>query len=161
MVKDDPEAVEADLAAGLIACPDCHGTLTPWGFSSEREVRTLAAVRRFRPRRTMCSRCGSTHVLEPASTVPRHRDSVEVIGAAWQAKVAGAGHRTIAEQLDRSACTVRRWLCRLSAHADQLRAVGTVWVHALDPGAGRIEPAGSSLADALEAVGLAVAAAAR
>jgi len=33
-VKDDPEAVEADLVAGRVACPGCGGPLSPWGFAS-------------------------------------------------------------------------------------------------------------------------------
>jgi hypothetical protein len=72
------------------------------GFASERVLRTLGRVRRLRPRRAVCSGCGATHVLEPASTLPRLRGTAEVVGAAWQAKVAGAGHRRIAERLDRS-----------------------------------------------------------
>jgi hypothetical protein len=159
LVKDDAEAVEA--VAGRVACPDCGGRLARWGFGSERQLRTLGTVRRLRPRRTVCCCCGATHILEPASTLPRHRDTAEVVGAAWLAKVAGAGHRAIAEQLDRPVSTVRRWLRRLSAQADALRAAATRWVYELDPVAGATDPAGSPLADALEALGLAVAAAIR
>ena len=161
VVKDDPEAVEADLSAGLVACPVCGGRLARWGFGSERVVRTLAGVRRLRPRRTRCSSCGTSHVLEPASTVVRHRDTAEVIGTAWLAKVAGAGHRAIAAQLDRPVSTVRRWLRRLSARAEQLRVAATCRLHELDPAAGPIGPTGSPLADALEALGQAAAATSR
>ncbi len=161
VVIDDPEAVERDLGAGRLACPGCGGPLVPWGFASERELRTLCGVRRLRPRRSACPACGATHVLEPASTVARHRDAAEVIGAAWSAKVAGAGHRRIAAELDRPVSTVRRWLRRLDARAESLRTAATWWIHALDASAGPIEPAGSPLADALEAVGLAAGGAAR
>lgn len=161
LVKDDPEAVEADLAAGRVGCPGCGGRLARWGFASERELRTLGGVRRLRPRRTMCSSCGTTHVLEPASTLPRLRDTAEVVGAAWRAKVAGAGHRTIARRLDRSVSTVRRWLRRLSARAEELRMAATGRLYGLDSTAGPIEPTGSPLADALEALGRAAAAATR
>lgn len=157
VVIDDPEAVERDLVAGRPACPGCGGRLAPWDFASEREVRTLGGVRRLRPRRSACPAAAATHVLEPASSVARHRDVAEIIGAAWSAKVAGAGHRRIAAELDRPVSTVRGWLRRLGARAESLRTAATWWVHALDVSAGPIEPAGSSLADALEAVGLAAA----
>jgi hypothetical protein len=110
--------------------------------------------------RAACSTCAATHVLEPASTVARHRDTAEVIGAAWSAKVGGAGHRRIAVNLGRPVSTVRGWLRRLSARAETLRVAATSWVHDLDPNAGPINPAGSPLADALQAVGVAVAVAA-
>lgn len=153
--------VVKDLAAGLVACPGCGGRLKRWGFASERKLRTLAGERRLRPRRTRCSSCRASHVLEPASTVVRHRDAAEVIGTAWLAKVAGAGHRAIAVQLDRPVSTVRRWLRRLAARAEALRTAATWWAHQLDTGTGPLNPAGSALADALEAVGVAVAAATR
>ncbi len=161
LIADDPEAVEAALAAGRFACPGCGGRLSRWGFGSEREVRTLGGVRRVRPRRGLCRGCGATHVLEPAWTVPRLRDAAEVIGAAWRATATGAGHRAIAAQLDRPVSTVRRWLRRLRARAEALRVAASGWVHELDATAAAIDPAGSPLADALEAVGRAVAAAIR
>jgi len=71
------------------------------------------------------------------------------------------GHRAIAEQLDRSPSTVRRWLRRLAARAETLRVRALEWTHRLDANAGPIGSAASPLADALEAVGVAVAAAAR
>lgn len=161
VVQEDPEVVEADLAAGRVACPGCGGRLARWGFGSERQLRSLSGVRRLRPRRAICSTCGTTHILEPAWTVPRLRDTAEVVGAAWQAKVAGAGHRQIAADLDRPASTVRRWLRRLAVRAEALRAVATGWLHQLDPTAGPLDPTGSPLADALEAIGRATAAASR
>jgi len=161
LVKDDHEAVEADLAAGRVGCPGCGGRLARWGFASERELRTLGGVRRLRPRRTMCSSCRVTHVLVPASTVPRLRDTAEVVGSAWQSKVAGAGHRTIARRLGRPLSTVRRWLRRLGARAETMRAAATRWLHEFDPAAGPDGPTASPLADALEALGRAAAATSR
>lgn len=161
VVRDDPVSVEAELAAGDIACPDCGTPLAPWGYSCEREVRTLDATRLLRPRRARCGRCDATHVLEPATTVAWHRDTAEVIGSAWLASVNGAGHRAIAAQLDRPESTVRRWLRDLARGAENLRVAATEWLYRLDPLASGPEPAGSGLADALEVVGLAVSAALR
>lgn len=153
VVTDDREVVEADLAAGKICCPGCGGPLQRWGYAPERVLRTLSGERRLRPRRAICSSCRQTQVLEPASTVPRLRDTAEVVGAAWQAKVAGAGHRQIAARLGRPVSTVRRWLRRLSERAEALRAAATTWLYELDPSASPLEPTGSAVGDALEAVG--------
>ena len=161
LMKDDAAGVEAALAAGHLAYPDCGGRLARWGFSTERQLRTLAGVRRLRPRRTLCSSCGVTHVLEPVSTVPRLRDTAEVVGTAWLANGAGAGHRVIAAQLDQPVSTVLRWLRRLAARAEALRAAATSWLYALDLDANPIEPTGSATADALEAVGPAATAVSR
>jgi len=159
-VTDDDERVEADLAAGRVFCPDCGGRLKRWGFARERVLRGLGCELRLRPRRAICGSCGATHVLEPASSIPRLKDSAEVIGAAWQAKVnEGCGHRQIALRLGRPASTVRRWLRRLSRAADRVRQMATLWMFELDSCTGPPEPTGSPLGDALEALGRAVRAA--
>ena len=159
VVTDDQERVEAELAAGRVACPGCGGRLRPWGFGPRRVVRTSSGLEHVRARRAVCPACGVTHLLEPASTLPRMRDSAEVVGAAWQAKVDGAGYRSIAAKLGRPESTVRRWLRRLASRAGALRAAATDWLYQFDPSAPPLEPAGSPLADALESVGRAVAAA--
>ena len=82
----------------------------------------------------------------------RRRDEVSVIGAAIEAKVAGAGHRAIAERLGVHKDTVRDWLRRFAARAERLRAHFVRWAVALDPELGPIWPAGSVLADTLEAI---------
>ena len=75
------------------------------------------AARRFRPRRSICAGCGTTHVLLPEDSLVRRRDAVADIGAALAAKAAGSGHRAIAERLGREpAATVRGWLRRFGAH---------------------------------------------
>ncbi len=80
------QGLEAALAAGRILCPECNGSLAPWGWAREREVRRRHGGRLLRPRRAYCKRCARTHVLLPACCVPRRRDGAEVIGCALLAK---------------------------------------------------------------------------
>jgi hypothetical protein len=160
-VRDDPAWVEAELAAGRLSCPACGGALGPWGWARPRRLRTLAGSRWVRPRRSCCRACRATHVLVPTACLLRRGDAIEVIGAALLAKRAGLGHRRIATWLGVPAATVRGWLRRFAARADQLCAVATVWAYRLDPGLGRIQPRGSPVADALEALGVAAGVAVR
>ncbi len=160
VVGDDPQAVEADLVGGRLACPGCGGTLGRYGWARWRQVRTFDGEQSLRPRRGWCKRCGAAHVLLPAWSAPRRRDGTEVIVAALVAKAAGSGHRTIAAVLGRPASTVRGWLRRAASRAEATRVAATVWVRALDGGT----PAGVSstpLGDALDALGSALAAARR
>src|SRR5436190_1405721 len=80
---------------------------------------------------------------------------VAVIGAAIEGKVAGLGHRPIAERLGVPKDTVRGWLRRFVVRAGQVRAHFTRWAVALDPELGPVLPAGSGVADALEAIAIA------
>jgi phage I-like protein len=100
-------------------------------------------------------------VLLAASMLVRRADGVAVIGAAVLAKAAGTGHRTIAARNGRPVGTVRGWLRRFGRRAEQLRVLFTAVLHALDPAAGSLLPTGSSVSDALAAVGAAAAAAVR
>jgi len=110
MVLDVGQA-EADLAAGVLACPGCAGRLRPWSWAAVRRVRQLDGSHvAVRPRRVRCAACRGTHVLLPAWCLPRRADTVEVVGAALAAHAAGRGHRGIAADLGRPASTVRRWL---------------------------------------------------
>ena len=86
----------------------------------------------------------------------RRRDEVAVIGAAVEAKAAGEGHRTIAGRWGVPKDTVRGWLRRFAERAEQARAHFTRWAFALDPELGPIWPGGSVVADALEAIAVAV-----
>jgi hypothetical protein len=151
----DPEVLEADLAAQRLRCPDCGGALARWGFAREREVRTLDGVRSLRPRRAHCQACETTHVLLAAWSVPRRRDSAEVIGHALLAKAQGAGHRKIAARLGRPPGTVRGWLRAFARRAEPLRSCARRWAHAIDGTAlgDSSRPGGSPLADAVEAIG--------
>ena len=147
--------VESELVAGLLSCPSCRGVLGPWGHARERVLRCLAGERWLRPRRARCRGCLGTHVLLPDVALLRRRDEVSVIGAAIEAKVAGEGYRRIASRLGVHADTVRGWLCRFAERAGLVRAHFTRCAVALDLELGAVLPAGSGIADALEAVAVA------
>jgi Domain of unknown function (DUF6431) len=147
--------VEAELVGGLLVCPSCRGVLGPWGRAGGRVVRCEAGARWLRPRRARCRGCRGTHVLLPDLVLLRRRDEVAVIGAAIEAKVAGVGHRRIAERFGVPKDTVRGWLRRFAARAARVRAHFTLWAIALDPELGPVQPAGSGVAEALEAVAVA------
>ena len=149
------QQLEADLAAGAVACPDCGERLSRWGFGRSREVRMAHGTRQLTPRRTICAGCQSTHVLCPAWSLPRRRDATAVIGQALALAAGGQGHRPIAARLGRPPATVRGWLRAARARALCLRACASRWAYALDPCQGPVTPAGSELGDAIEAIMLA------
>jgi hypothetical protein len=91
-------------------------------------------------------------VLLPVTMLVRRGDWAELIGRALELKVAGLGQRPIAASVGVSRSTVRGWLSRFAAVAEQVRAHLTRWALWLDPGVVRIEPAGSLLGDAIVAV---------
>jgi hypothetical protein len=148
--------VEAELVGGLLGCPSCRAVLGPWGHGRERVLRCSTGDRLLRPRRARCRGCEGTHVLLPDLVLLRRRDEVVVIGAAITAKVTGEGHRPIARRLGVHADTVRGWLRRFVERAERIRAHFTRWVVVLDPEIGVVLPAGSGIADALEAIAVAV-----
>lgn len=76
-------------------------------------------------------------------------------------KAAGAGHRSLAVRLGVAESTVRGWLRRFAVRAEDVRAIFTRLLFELDSSAGAVIAAGSVFADAVEAVGLAGAAASR
>lgn len=158
MVGIDPLDVERRLRAGLLPCPCGAGRLGPWGFARRRVVRGVGLLA---PRRGRCSACLVTHVLLAVSCLVRRADGVEVIGAALVAKASGLGHRPIASRLGRPVSTVRGWLRAFAGRAEGVRAVFMAFLVELDPLAGPARPAGSALADVVEAIGMAAAAARR
>ena len=109
----------------------------------------------MRPRRGRCRGCAGTHVLLPDVALLRRQDEVSVIGAAIEANVAGVGYRRIAGRLGACPDTVRGWLRRFVERADQIRAHFTRCAVVLDPELGPVLPAGSGVADALEAIAVA------
>ena len=161
MVGIDPLEVDRLLLGGLLRCPGCEAQLRPWGWARSRGVRELAEVVIVRPRRSLCSGCAGTHVLLPELLLVRRADTAAVVGVALAAKATGSGHRSIATMLDRPVGTVRGWLRRFAARAEGIRVLFIGLLFVLDPEADGPRPAGSLFADAVEAVGLAAAAAVR
>jgi hypothetical protein len=156
IVCGEQARVEAELVGGLLGCPSCRAVLGPWGHGRERVLRCAAGDRLLVPRRARCRGCLGTHVLLPAVALLRRQDEVAVIGRAIEAKVAGQGFRRIAGRLGVRAGTVRGWLRRFEERAELLRAFFTRWAVVLDPELGVVLPAGSGVADALEAIAVAV-----
>lgn len=155
IVENDPVKVETDLAAGAFYCPECGCRLARWGHARRRWLRGETGSVEVRPRRGRCVSCLVTQVFLPDVALGRRVDAVAVIGRALLAAAAGAGQRTVAAQLDRPASTVRGWLRRFRLAARRVAAHFTLWAHRLDPNLAPIEPAGSAVADAVEAVGVA------
>ena len=93
IVENDPAKVEADLAAGRVACPGCGDVLGPWSFARRRFVRAEAGLLEVRPRRARCRECAKTHVLLPDVLLCRRVDVIAVIGRALSAAAEGAGCR--------------------------------------------------------------------
>ncbi len=91
----------------------------------------------------------------------RRADEAGVIGAALEAKAAGAGHRPIAGMLGRPPSTVRGWLRAFTASAEGVRQAFTALAAGLVTDPPLPGPAGSALADAVAAVAAAAEAAAR
>ena len=147
--------VEAELVDGLLACPSCREVLGPWGHARERVLRCRSGDRLLVPRRARCRGCLGTHVLLPEVVLLRRQDEVAVIGEAIEANVAGEGCRPIGARLGVPADTVRGWLRRFVGRAELIRALFTRCAVALDPMLGSVWPAGSAVADALEAVAVA------
>lgn len=139
----------------------CGGILAAWGYARARSVRDVHATRELTPRRVRCRGCRATHVLLPAAYLPRRADTSHVIGAALLAKVGGASHRSIAADLHRPADTASGWIRAATAQAPRLRAYATILARRFDPLLPPILPAATLLADALETLGVAVAASTR
>ncbi len=155
IVCADVAVVEAELASGGLVCRSCRESLGPWGHARERVLRCRAGDRRLRPRRARCRSCRGTHVLLPQIAVLRRQDEVLVIGAAIVASLAGQGYRRIASRLGVPADTVRGWLRRFGERVGLLRAHFTRCAGVLDPEFGPVMPAGSGVADAVEAIAIA------
>lgn len=155
-VSDDPDLVEAALCSGQLVC-GCGSRLAPWGYGRGRCLRGAGGeLRRQRPRRARCTSCATTTVLLADWSLPRRRDTIDVIGAALLAHAQGEGHRPIARRLAVPEGTVRGWLRRARRNAEWLRAWATVIAHNCDPELPPILPTGSPVGDAVEALGTAV-----
>ncbi len=143
-------------------CPACGGELGPWGFAGWRVVRNRGKERRVRPRRSRCRLCRVTHVLLPVVALLRRRDLAAVIGEALRRRhLEGESRRQVATDAGVHPDTVRGWLRRFAQRAEDIRVSFSALAHRLDPDLPPIEPRGSPPADALEAIGVAAAAATR
>jgi hypothetical protein len=158
----DQARAQRDLAAAALRCPGCAGALRQWGFARARSLRLSCGARTsLRPRRVRCTSCAVTHVLLPAQAPARHAYAIDVIGQALLASARGQGHRAIGAELAVPADTVRGWIRRATGRAEWLRVQGTLRALECDPMLPAAVPAGSALADALSALGLAAAAVVR
>jgi transposase-like protein len=157
VVSDDPNVVEAALAAGRFAC-GCGSRLAPRGYGRTRRLRGAGGQRRAqRPRRARWTACGTTTVLSNWS-LPRRRDMIEVIGAALLTRAHGVGHRPIAKRLGVPEGTVRGWLRRVRRNAEGLRVWATVIAHDCDPMLHPVRPTRTAIGDTVEALGTAASA---
>ncbi len=162
MVEQEEGSVEARLQAGEIACEGCGGELRPWGYARKRGSRDRGRVIEVRPRRARCRGCRGTHVLLPTLALLRRVDLAEVIGEALRAMhVEGVSHREAAKASGAPMDTVRGWRRRFSQRAEQIRVHFTALAQGWDAELGGIEPKGSAVLDALEAIGVAAAAGVR
>jgi hypothetical protein len=160
VVLDGRSALD-DIASGELCCP-CGGLFRPWGHARVRLIRQLDGSHApLRPRRMACAVCRRTRVLLPASSLPRRRDSVESIGAALLMAANGNGHRRIAADLDRPESTVRNWLRRARRGAGWLNRTGIIAAYEFDPGHGPMAVRATPIAEAVDALGYAAAAAVR
>lgn len=162
MVEADVVSVEARLRAGEIACVGCGGELRPWGYARWRTLRDHGRPVRLRPRRSRCRSCRVSHVLLPTLVLLRRVDLVAVIGAALVDR--HVERRTRAEVARAAGApwdTVRGWLRRFGVRAVEIRAEFATLAHRWDAELDPIEPRSSTVLDALEAIGVAAAAAVR
>jgi len=162
MVEADAASVESRLVAGQIACPGCGGELRPWGHARRRTLRDHGRPVQLRPRRSRCRSCLVTHVLLPVLALLRRVDLAAVIGAALEGRHVERRSRV---ELSRAAGapwdTVRGWLRRFEERAVEIRAEFAALANRWDAELGPIEPRPTTALDALEAIGVAAAAAVR
>ncbi|HVM01222.1 MAG TPA: DUF6431 domain-containing protein [Acidimicrobiales bacterium] len=109
-----------DLDVPRMACPDCATPMGLWGWRG-RDLRAGQAWRLW-VRRQRCRPCGRSHVVLPAFVTHGRLDEVEVIGAAVETMVGGAGARPVARALGLPHTTVRDWRRRFSDRAALLAA---------------------------------------
>jgi hypothetical protein len=136
--------------------------------ASAEEKATGRVADGLRRGRCKAAWCGATHVLAPPWMLARRLDEVEVAGAVCQARAEGLGYRQIVRRLARAAReaveiaaefgVVRRCAARLAANAQVLRAGFTRLVHRVDPSPPVMTAGRGPAAEAVAAIGEAVAA---
>lgn len=162
MVEADAASVESRLLAGQIACPGCGGELRPWGHARWRTLRDHGRPMRLRPRRSRCRYCLVTHVLLPTLVLLRRLDLATVIVEALVGRHLECRSRV---EVTRAAGapwdTVRGWLRRFEERAGEIRAEFAALAQGWDAELPPMEPRGTTALDALDAIGVAAAAAVR
>ena len=141
--------------------PDCPACAVPMVFWSgyRRHVREAARCRKIFVPRVRCAACEASHALLPAFILAWRLDTSETIGSVI-AEVAGGrcGVRPAAERAGVPHTTARGWVRRFAARAAWL---GTGFAAlAVDLGGSAAVPPAGAARFALEAVGVAFAAAA-
>jgi hypothetical protein len=190
-VAPDRDLVERQLRDGELRCPRCgagvlggHGQVPArWLRMADGSVVVLKAHASAEEkasglvadglRRGKCKSagCGVTHVLAPPWLLARRLDEADVAGAVCQARAEGLGYRQIVRRLARVGTgalglaaelgVVRRCAARLAANAEVLRAAFTRLVHRVDPSPPVMTSGRGPAAEAVAAIGEAVAAARR
>ena len=161
MVGNSAAVVEGLLGNGLLSCPGCGGRLGGHGHAVRRRVFTAGRIAvGFRPRRSRCASCGSTHVLLPSWLLSRRCDCTAVIGEMLARAARGQGFRSVAAASGVPEDTVRDRLRRFRSSAAGVREHFTRLAGALAVDPVPLDPAGSVLGDAVVAVAAAAAAAA-
>jgi transposase-like protein len=102
------------------ACPGCGIALTGWS-GYWRWLRD-GIERHIWIARGRCARCRRTHALLPDFVHARRLDAVDVIGAALESGIGGAGMRGVADRLGLAHSTARDWRRRHRARAPALLA---------------------------------------
>ena len=162
MVEPDQALVETRLQAGELKCVDCGGELRPHGFARWRTLRDHGRPVRLRPRRSQCRVCQITHVLMPTLALLRRMDVAAVIGEALIAiHSSDRTRKEVAATAGAPVDTVRGWRRRFGKRAEQIREFFTTLAHRWDPELDAIEARATVALDALEAIGVAAAAAVR
>jgi hypothetical protein len=155
------------LADGMLACPECGGVLSGWGYTRPRSLRRVSGVEeRLRLRRAICSPrsgrgCGRSHVLLPVLLLGRRLDEVEVIWSAVRARADGLGWRRLVARVGRPASTVRGWVARAVRRAhlirDRLVEAENLLARAGGEDMDRVAPTGDPLRDAVAQLGVVLA----
>lgn len=161
IVESDPAAVELFLSTGKLACPSCGGVLRPWGWARDRALREVGREQRLSVRRSRCGACTKSHVLLPDRCLLRRRDGVGTIMAGLIERAQKVATARIATGLGTPLDTVRGWFRQFTRRAEELRVQLWAFAHVLDPELEPIAPSGGRLADAVEALGIAMRAAGR
>ena len=152
---DEYAAAGRDVVVPLQNCPDCAKPMIFWSWYS-RTVRD-SDDRRIWVRRCRCVPCAVSHALLPAFCLLGRLYSVEVIGPAVAAIVAGGATHLVAEAAGSPYTTTRDWRRR---HRDRARTLAAGFAAvAVELGAVAPQLAAVSERASLEALGCAWAAA--